>query len=333
MKLFTSNCRRHQQIVSKKRYKRKKNRIKTKIYQNILPRRITKTIVAPESFSLRSNAYRQNLMSFINDIEHKLKSGFSVKVSFIKTKHLVPCGTLLFAARLVNMLLLYPGKITSNYPKDKVVEQLFQHIGLLGLLGNSSRQSITDDSVRYWHFLSGTTADAEIFKDLFREYKQKLKEDVTSGLYEGMSEAITNSIQHAYSNANEHERLHKTKWWMFSQEKDGKLSVVICDLGIGIPKSLKMKLSENILYLTRRNVDSKLIADAVKSNRTSTNLGYRGKGLPDMLDFVKNFKVGGFSIYSLHGSYIYNAETEKESTEYYKIQVPGTLIQWQIPLA
>ncbi|NOT84916.1 MAG: hypothetical protein HOP02_09105 [Methylococcaceae bacterium] len=124
---------------------------------------------------------------------------------------------------------------------------------------------------------------------------------------------------------------------MFAQYKEGSLTVAICDLGIGIPNSLREKpeLKEWLaspIHRAKQKRDTSLIEIAVESIRSKTKLPHRGKGLRDMLELVKNGTVGGLRIFSGKGGFMYSASLSEESVKDYKTAMNGTIIQWQLSL-
>jgi hypothetical protein len=148
-----------------------------------------------------------------------------------------------------------------------------------------------------------------------------------------MSEAITNAKKHAYPLDEE----YKTRWWMFSQVKDKELTVVICDLGIGIPASL-MKKPEMEDYLRKivnlgsaRKQDRALVQVAINSYKTSSKMSYRGKGLPQMKELVVNAKRGQFRVQSRYG-YYYLGNTQNFYSGSYTKPIIGTTVQWTLSL-
>lgn len=286
-------------------------------------------------FSLAQTAHRKIVLNFLSQIEDQISAGSKVVIFFNKTEKLFPCGTLLFVAKIDQYLTEYPGLISAKHPANNVVEQLFQHIGLLNRLGLTSRVSVTAENVRYWHYIHGNTADVREFKNLLEKYALELEEPVRSGLYDGMSEAVTNAVQHAYPSASE--GTSKKNWWAFSQQRNGELTVAILDLGIGIPASLRNRgdVKETLsMLLKKKRRDTLFIEMAAESKRTSTRLPHRGKGLPEMLEFVKTGHVGHFSIYSENGFFRYNGEQKTEHGRDFKNHpIKGTLIQWQVTLS
>lgn len=324
-----------------KLYKKKGNKnISTKNKDKTKPLRIN----APAHFSLVSNENRASLLYFLNKIEEKVKNKQKVIILFNNTVLLEPDGTLLFVAKIEQLLTLNPGYISCKYPNNEVVEQLFQHIGLFSKLGLSPRSKITAENVKHWHYTNGNSTDTTEFKKLFKTYACKLDEEVSESLYDSMAEAVTNCIMHAYdenviSKNNLLNKIQKKEWWMFAQYKDNKLTVVILDLGIGIPSSLQQKpeIKEFILSsisALRKRKDTELIEIAVQSSRSRTKLKHRGLGLPEMLECVKAGNVGRFLVLSGKGIFYYDAKVNFESSlkKDYEERIPGTLIQWEIEI-
>lgn len=295
------------------------------------------TINTPKSFELKSEQNRRELVDLIKTITEHLANGNRVKLCFRNTTSLQPCGTLYFVANIDSLATVHPGQIDCTYPEDDVVEQLFQHIGFLEKLGKKNRKVITAENVVNWHFATGTDASTSAFQALLLQHQDAMGGELTrSELYDCMSEAVTNTKKHAYpvrSNKSEN------RWWMFSQATDNKLTVAICDLGIGIPDSLliKKEMSDYIRDLRGlfrvEQMHKRLLKVAVSSNRSRTGLPYRGKGLPQMLDFIKTGNTGGFRVQSGYGLYAYSAEEKKTLDRARKCKIRGTLVQWTLPLS
>lgn len=290
---------------------------------------------APEVFDLGNAELRDRMVEYIRGLERHLKEGKRIILDFAPTKKLRPSGTLYFVANVDSLICTYPGMIKCRYPKDEVVEQLFQHVGLLKLLGKEPRLEITAENVVNWHYATGSDASTSAFKTLLLQHGEAMGGLVTrSELYDCMSEAVTNTRKHAYPTTDS----NVNKWWLFSQAKDGVLDVVICDLGIGIPSSLMVKPEMRDyfrkLFMIGRpsSHDKELIKVATSTNRSSTGLEYRGKGLPQMLDFVKQSDHGGFRVHSGSGSYTFNAQTKRDKAFTYRHKIKGTTVQWSLKL-
>lgn len=88
---------------------------------------------------------------------------------------------------------------------------------------------------------------------LIDRYEKNFTDKTGQNLYAGVIEAMTNSIHHAYeSGRGDGIEMIDKRWWMFSQKRDGKLTVVFCDLGIGISHSLKNNAKNWSLEQVRR---------------------------------------------------------------------------------
>lgn len=315
----------------KKRSKLIKERLSRLVIQTKAPEKITqKTVIAPKEFSLINQEGRKLLLKFLKEIKHHLSHDHNVHISFDDTQNLLPCGTLWATAQIEFLLNQYPGKVSCSYPTDDIVEQLFQHIGLLKKLGkDTNRKEIEADNVKDWHYISGASGDLADFVPFFQSLS-KLTEDVSSGLFESLSEAVTNTIHWAYKDEQAKE------WRMFAQHKDGCLHVAICDLGMGIPNSLKEKpgFKEWVCSILHKkmNNDKSLIKLAVESSASRSKFPHRGKGLKDMLGLVKNGTVGGLSIFSGQGGFSYDARSKTQTEIGYETAINGTIIQWQISL-
>lgn len=278
---------------------------------------------------------RGKLTKFVKDLEVALRSNYKVVIDFGPTEHLETGGTLYLIANIDTLLIEFPGVISCRFPKNDVVEQLLQHVGLLRKLGKDPRKAVTADNVVNWHFATGSDATTSAFKALLMQHSDAMGGLQTrSALYDCMSEAVTNTRKHAYVNSTK----SLNNWWMFSQANEEILTVTICDLGIGIPKSLLVKPQmrdyfRKLLMVGRQSShDKELIKIATSTNRSSTGLEYRGKGLPQMLEFIKETDHGGFRALSGSGGYTFNAFTNTDRAVTYRHPIKGTLVQWTLKL-
>lgn len=301
----------------------------------IFKKRSAVLVGAPTCFDLTTVSNRDVLLLFVDHLNKRLNDGERVIIDFSPTVKLNPGGTLYFVANLDTLLHKFPGAIKCRLPKDEVVEQLFQHIGLLSKLGRRPRLLITAENVVNWHHATGSDATTNAFKALLMQHSDAMGGLITrSSLYDCMSEAVTNTRKHAYPKSVK----NLPNWWMFSQASGDALEVVICDLGIGIPKSLLVKPQMRDyfrkLFMVGRQAshDKELIKIATSTNRSSTGLEYRGKGLPQMLDFIKTADDGGFRVQSGSGSYTFSARSKKDKAFTYRRSIKGTIVQWTLKL-
>ncbi|WP_146099958.1 hypothetical protein [Achromobacter insolitus] len=275
---------------------------------------------------------RQELMAVIERVDQLFLDGKSVKLDFRKVEFLHPCGTLVFLAHFDRWADLYRGRLFGTYPEDEVVEQLLQHVKVMERLGLEERRQVTHERVKFWHFKSGATANAAPYKDLATTVRDNIDHPQSALFADCLNEAVANSVGHAYDFERPWlpPKSHR-KWWVLSLLKDDHVFVAIYDLGVSIPSSLRRK-PEWADYLKLRPLkDSRLISLAVTSNRTSTKLPNRGKGLPEMLEFSQQLASGALSIASGNGAYKYDADAAKSTRYRLDCPVRGTLVLWQIP--
>jgi hypothetical protein len=291
-------------------------------------------VCAPEQLNVTSKRHRDSVLRFIDEVEDALKTHERVHLSFNRVTLAYPCGTLLFRAKLDTWIKKYPNRLYGRYPTDAVVEELFQHIGVLGLLNLKHRKAaITHDQVMHWHFHSGAIMDPAIYKDLTLSLRDRIVHPQRELFADCLNEAVYNTVNHAYD--FEVEGLPEPSlrnWWIFSLVKSGMVTVVVLDLGVSIPRSL-LQRPEWKDYARLRNRDGQLIEAAACSPRTSTKLAHRGKGLPEMLEFSENLSSGALQILSRKGVFSFDARTQTMIRDKYHRAIPGTIVMWQIPIA
>lgn len=353
MKRLTRDQRRRSIVLTVRRHRRRllsKAKLherrggKLKVHERSVAKRLTHStdcVFAPEIFVLNVAGPRRELLNFLDGIQRAVRAKGRVHLNFKRTRRMLPSGTLIFLAVIDRLRKQYSkNPFTCDYPKDRVVEQVMQHVGILDILGKKSRLSTSEfgDSVRPWRFATGVIVEGPKFDQLISNWEGQLAESLSQGLYVGVTEAMTNCVQHAYPQQAGQNQARR--WWMFSSEMDSHLFVAFCDLGVGIPVSLSNPqnwdggiVSAILSALgTRASTDSGLIRASLELRKSSTNLSHRGKGLPQILRVVKRDKAGILHIYSNHGMVTYDASSDAFKTVDFRGTIGGTLIVWRIPL-
>ena len=231
---------------------------------------------------------------------------------------------------------------------DKNILSQFDELGFFDLFRNKDSFELEKEkepsNIRFVKYMKGHLHDDEKTQHLKKEIKRIVGEDLGKWtfLYSGLSEAITNVVHHAYPDNKGYSEEDK-KWYLTaSYDIDSRvIKVVFYDQGITIPGSLpESKLHEKILsYLSKhplaeRKRDEQLLKAAVEIKRSSTGEEDRGKGLQDLLEFIKQRGEGYLSIMSGKGLYKYsqhNNKTEVKSVSF-TLPVCGTLIVWSTEL-
>lgn len=331
----------HQKLLLKKRKKRANRKIKT--ISSLFSKRTKITpirLVAPSIFCIHEQKNRANLISFFRELRSNVvQKKAPVLIDFSSTTKMVASGALLFVAELRRAHSLTAGKVQIRClpPHNTKAWQVLEQINVLSLLKCRKRVKPVDDDVVHWRFAWGDKVLGEKYDDILGHYDGKLTEAISKGLYHGLTEAMTNCRQHAYIGSRRDELnipSEPTNWWMFSQEKDNFLTVVFCDLGIGIPNTLPIKKPELWQRLIQtflgRISDGLAIREAIKDSLSRTGKSYRGKGLRQLLEAVQLSNNGILMVYSNNGLYTY--ASGKENNYDYKESISGTLIAWKIPI-
>lgn len=323
----------------KRRYDKRRSRHHRSYRSHLLG--VTR-INAPEVFLIERDKERKELLDFLAQLRFVLMSEKkSVCIDFTNTKKMFANGTLLFYSELcrLNLLKDLVLKIRCTPPRNAKIFQVLQQIGIYQIVGNPGRTvPATYSDVIEWRTASGNTVEGKKYDDVLGHYDGEIPEELGKGLYVGLTEAMTNCHNHAYINirsdglniSNEEKR-----WWMFSQKKGGKLTVVFCDLGVGIPETLKKthpNIFKKITSLFPFPKDAEIIKGALNENKTRTGELYRGKGLRQLVDAVSKIKGSDLSIFSNYGCLAMKFPGREDLVDF-KSSILGTIIQWNVPLS
>ncbi|EKN6225364.1 TPA: hypothetical protein ACPY5Y_004242 [Yersinia enterocolitica] len=231
---------------------------------------------------------------------------------------------------------------------NKNILSQFDELGFFDLFKNKDSFELEKEkepsSIKFVKYMKGHLHDDEKTQHLKKEIKRLVGTDLGKWtfLYSGLSEAITNVVHHAYPDNKGYKEEDK-KWYLTaSYDSENKIiKVVFYDQGITIPGSLpSSKLHEKILsYLSKlplaeRKRDEQLLKASVEIKRSSTGEEDRGKGLQDLLEFIKQRGEGYLSIMSGKGLYKYSKHYNKSDIKSVSFTLPvcGTLIVWSTKL-
>lgn len=306
-------------------------------------------IEAPNVMCISHEMHRGATLRFLRRFRTLyLQDRHDVVLDFRRTNKLNAPGTLLFVAEVDRAVRMANAgqRISVKLPAEdcssdsKIVRQLLHQIGLLKLVGHDITQvqdADYDESVKHWHFATGTTL-GDTPGAMLDAHEGKIAGALMEGVWKGVSEALTNSRHHAYlAKRNDGcPDFNEKRWWMFSQERDGELTLVVCDLGIGIRRSLPIKWSRalvgKVLQIMQGQGDLGAIRAALVIGETRTDEDNRGKGLPQMWNEVRTARVGTLAIYSGRAALSYWSEPDAEKGLEFDNDILGTLITWSYPL-
>lgn len=303
----------------------------------------------PPIFGLLRRAYRTGTISACTRLRQAfLQEGRDVILDFSRTTRIFPDGMLLFVAELDRAIRLgRPDQVVRcKLPEGdgndaRIVREVLEQIGLLRRIQHPVAIKPVagefDESVRHWRYATGTRVDEEP-GDVLEEHEGRIAPGLMKSMQIGLTEALLNSLHHAYRGDREDgcRRSPERRWWMFTHEKDGMLSVMVCDLGIGIPRSLPLTWDKYFLkrlstYFPGSLPEVTSIRMALVLGESSTGEDHRGRGLPQIWNAPQGAEQGSVGIFSGHAYLGYNKETG-ESQSQYNDSILGTLISWTLPI-
>ncbi|WP_374981300.1 hypothetical protein PSGK_09615 [Pseudomonas solani] len=301
-----------------------------------------RAVIAPREFCLTDNN-RNDLLLFISRIKKMVRAGQRrILIDFTPTRRFIADGTLYFYAIIDNLLSTHKNlKFKCIPPIPTKPSQVLQQIGFYSRIGTHTQFDCDDDEVVNWRAATGQGALGEKYDEILGHYDGHITKALSDKLYTGLTEAMTNANHHAYlvhkKNGAMTTRSYKP-WWMFSQEREGLLTVVFCDIGIGIPGSLPFSKDPGWMkwwtvirkFGIHKNGDGEIIRRAVRHSKTRTQLHHRGKGLRQIIETVSAITGGKAIIQSNRGWY--RIENGKEDHGNRRLPINGTILFWQIPL-
>jgi hypothetical protein len=293
--------------------------------------------VAPHTFDIVEPENRMVLLPKLSVLRRAIFSGGNVCLDFSQTEKMHAEGVLLFLAELRRARKHSRAAFTFTCvpPANPKVSQVLEQIGVFEFLGVPAGATPADDDVVNWRFAHSNRVEGEKYEDVLAEYDGEIAPQLRESLFAGITEAMTNVVNHAYDIPREDgcQEVKSREWWMFSQAKDGALTVVICDLGAGIPRTLPLKRPTlwNKLIRFGRSSDSQAIDYAVQDSISRTKLDYRGKGLGQIVRAVAADPEGIMAIHSNRGAVVHRHGRAPHREEYAQ-SILGTLIYWKLPL-
>lgn len=233
---------------------------------------------------------------------------------------------------------------------DKEILKQFTDLGFFDLFQSSppdTSHSNGESTIKLVRYIKGRCGDSKKTRILNEKLTAIVDEKINKWTFlrGGLDEAITNVSHHAYP-TNKGFLDEDKNWYLTGSYNDSikEIKIVFYDQGIGIPKSLPTsEIWEKALnFLTKikvpaadRKKDEVLLKAAVELDRTSTEETDRGKGLQDLMEFIRQRGNGYLSIISSKGLYKLTISKGKETikTEHFENGVCGTLIIWSAILA
>ena len=296
-------------------------------------------IHAPPVFDCDNNKSRSELVDFLASLRAHFRDtpDRTLLIDFSNTQRFISGGTLLFYAELTRLIEYRQQrvKVRCTVPANDRASQVLEQIGVYKLCGHRSHGTPTRHDVVHWRVARGHLVDNTICAPVIESFEGQLATPLVDGLLGGLAEAMANAVHHAYDSVRDDGLTYQEvkDWWMFSQAKDGYLSVVFCDLGVGIPATIPVKRPWLIKQMEAIGFpvnDANCIKEAINEGRSQTGLPGRGHGLGNIIDVVEKVPGGMAVVSSNRGRYDFR--NGKASSANFRDSLMGTLIFWQVPL-
>ncbi len=270
------------------------------------------------------------------------------RVEFEDLRFISTSAALVLTAELAKWEDALQVKLNPNVESwDENISQQFAQLGFFNLFEKSPDDIVASTATSDRHLV-------QYIKGKFREHSKPrlLQErldtivgneiDEWEFLHSGLVEAIINVTHHAYPKSGNY-KIPDMNWYLTGSYDvvTRQLKIVFYDQGITIPKSLPAtNWGEKILHFaSTRGIasginDSTLVSAAMEMSRTRTDESDRGKGLQDILEFVKQRQQGYLAVVSGRGFFRFDVNHGSEKTTAHPIPEPllGTLIVWNVKL-
>ena len=341
MKRLTPKIKLHQMRIAANRARRKR---KLKLRQRKWSQRCANDtrlrVFAPEQFNLEREEPRAELIQFLADLRgmYLNNSGRTLVIDFSRTHRFIANGALLFYAELCRLIEYGNGKISLRCkpPMNRMASEVLEQIGVYRLCNHESHGKPSSEEVIHWKVLQGSHVNNSLAGPAIEAFDKQIGTETVDSLLGGIGEAMTNAKHHAYLNVRDDGLNYPQRgdeWWMFFRVRDGHLSVVICDLGIGISNTLSVQrplIWKALEALGLSKDDAACIKEAIKDSRSRTNLPGRGHGLGNIMDAVANTPNSVAAVFSNYGAY--RLENDVVESKNFNTSILGTLIFWRLPL-
>lgn len=296
----------------------------------------------PEKLSLKEN-YDQ-VVKLVHDMRLiALSERQRVGLDFGGVAEVGPATALYVAAEIYRCRHVQEGqrRVTGKHPEDRQIARLLKEMGFNDLLGIDD-PDVSDEapSVEYIPFISSNRVEGTFALQLRQALEQgssAIPPAFRKVMYGSLTEAMANVIHHAYPSGAEKKLIvMQSRWWMAGSidRRKNELMMMLYDQGVGIPATIPRshpveRWGGLLNMLGVKADDGNLIKVATMLGRTQTRDEHRGRGLQDVLQFVKISEKGELRILSNKGEYIYNSDGSDE-VGVHRRDLGGTLIQWRV---
>lgn len=319
--------------------------------RKLFPPQKSGVLLAPQKFVLFSG----NSQAASSDIDAFFKflltlretNAKELQIDMSGVKRMYADATLLFKAELSRLIEVKKTRITAIPPNLDRTNQVLKQTGIDSLLNIKIDGDPNREDVVHWRIAEGPReiVDSNLLEPIMADIESVTGME-SHPVYQGIIESIANCVEHAYKLHPEVNRKmpQNPGWWVFQQVKEGILQVVVCDLGIGVRRSLPLTFSKEkgvfkkLMHIVRsaKGRDIRALLAAVEYGRSSTGSKQRGMGMRNAHKVVNDLGEGSFVMMSNTGCYIYNKKIDQSegnfSTAKLRHSIQGTILGWRLPL-
>ena len=305
-----------------KYFKRKSNGRKKHV-KRLQLRKNKIQVLLPQIFSITKNRDKTlKCLNQLRDIANHKKDGIRVNASKVRFVDPAALMYLLFILREARENKI---AIRGNYPKDIEAKKSFIRYGFSNYVVNNKsiyNKYCKDEDIL--QIIVDSMVSPEKAGKIIKFSEQAISEHpkIIKELYASLIEMMGNVCQHAYSN--------KHGSWYFSCEKgESNLTYTFFDTGFGIPNTVQKSLLEKVTWLPIKR-ESEILRSVLNGDfRTQTKEKNRGKGLPQIYNFLSSDKIIEATLMSSKGCCkINNCGIIIDNDLEYKLY--GTLFIWKI---
>ena len=270
-----------------------------------------------------------------------------VRLDFSQIKNISPAASIVLLAEIYRCWKFNDVKVMAVNSKDcKIASQLYQ-MGFYSLLeapvprlrkNKSARAKFT----RYISFETATTNVGDLADKVrdavFEQCPESFSEETKDKIYKGLLECMSNVSNHAYDEKFEkhiENAYNDRRWWLsgYVDKRKNEVMIQFFDQGAGISNTLPTKFTERVWNAFSFKKDSEIIELATKLGESATKEPHRGKGLPQIIDVIKETKNGSLRIMSEQGECKVQIDKNNEihnELRDFNYSLGGTLIQWKV---
>ncbi len=276
-------------------------------------------------------------------------------IDFAKIKNISMSAAIVLAAdydRLKHFLKEVPPTINLRNWDQVVVTRLHQ-LGFFSILGHQPDPNllVQNGDFLLMRILRSTNCatlnqvdDALMGLGSFVSHENNSLDEKVTHTLSIISEVMSNVTQHAYQSGVDFTYDHLNSFWVSAEadRSEKTLRIVLYDQGATIPVTYpRLDRSEKVKRFLARMLqrkpkfdyedDGTYIRAALRYGGSRTELDYRGKGFPQMIDLLNTLGGGELMVMS-RGGWCARSSNGRVTSGSYASSIGGTLVEWKMEL-